>query len=115
MPEDEKNNQDTAANWFRGGEEEPITIINAKPRSDFVKTPFISEIVDRAMSYIQAGYPVHFRGPAGTGKTTLAMHLASLIEGEAGAEALIICMRHPAVGRSSCDFSPALKYSAILL
>lgn len=80
MLEDEGNNQDTAANWFRGGEDEPVTIINAKPRPDFVKTPFISEIVDRAMSYIQAGYPVHFRGPAGTGKTTLAMHLASLIE-----------------------------------
>lgn len=72
--------EDTASAWFRGGDEEPVTIINAKPRPDFVKTPFISEIIDRAMSYIQVGYPVHFRGPAGTGKTTLAMHLASLIE-----------------------------------
>lgn len=80
MLDDDENNQDTAASWFRGGEDEPVTIINAKPRSDFVKTEFISEIVDRAMSYIQAGYPIHFRGPAGTGKTTLAMHLASLIE-----------------------------------
>ena len=26
---------------------------------------------------MQAGYPVHFSGPAGTGKTTLAMHVAA--------------------------------------
>lgn len=80
MKEELDSYEDTASAWFRGGDEEPVTIINAKPRHDFVKTPFISEIVDRALSYLQAGYPVHFRGPAGTGKTTLAMHLASILE-----------------------------------
>lgn len=60
-------------------EKSQATIIKLKPSPDFVKTPFINEIVDRALSYIQAGYPVHFRGPAGTGKTTLAMHLAAII------------------------------------
>jgi gas vesicle protein GvpN len=28
------------------------------------------------MSYLEAGFPVHFTGPTGTGKSTLAMHLA---------------------------------------
>jgi len=33
----------------------------------------------RAVFYIKAGFPVHFRGVSGTGKTTLAMHVASRI------------------------------------
>lgn len=61
-------------------DEDKATVIRVKPSSDFVKTPFINEIVDRALSYIKTGYPVHFRGPAGTGKTTLAMHVASVLE-----------------------------------
>jgi len=43
----------------------------------FVMTPFVEEIAHRALTYLQAGYPVHFAGPAGTGKTTLAFHVAS--------------------------------------
>ncbi len=33
----------------------------------------------RALRYLQSGYSVHLRGPAGTGKTTLALHLADLL------------------------------------
>ena len=43
----------------------------------FVITPQVQELADRALMYLQAGYPVHFSGPAGTGKTTLALHVAS--------------------------------------
>ncbi len=43
----------------------------------FVVTPQVQELADRALMYLQAGYPVHFSGPAGTGKTTLALHVAS--------------------------------------
>lgn len=43
----------------------------------FVATGEVQEVADRAAMYLQAGYPVHFSGPAGTGKTTLAMHVAS--------------------------------------
>lgn len=43
----------------------------------FVATPEVQEIGERALMYLQAGYPVHFSGPAGTGKTTLALHVAS--------------------------------------
>jgi nitric oxide reductase NorQ protein len=48
-----------------------------EPTSDFVLTPYLQEISDRALAYLEAGYPVHFSGPAGTGKTTLAFLVAS--------------------------------------
>ncbi|HVE84044.1 MAG TPA: gas vesicle protein GvpN [Myxococcales bacterium] len=44
----------------------------------FVLTPSVQHVADRALAYLRAGYPVHFSGPAGTGKTTLALHVASL-------------------------------------
>ena len=45
-------------------------------RPVFVETPFIRSIIDRALAYAGEGFPVHFRGPTGCGKTTLALHLA---------------------------------------
>jgi nitric oxide reductase NorQ protein len=45
---------------------------------NFVLTPQVRHMADRALAYLQAGYPVHFSGPAGTGKTTLALHVAAL-------------------------------------
>jgi nitric oxide reductase NorQ protein len=46
---------------------------------EFVETPYVNNLIERALTYIKAGYPIHFRGPAGTGKTTLAMRLASMV------------------------------------
>ncbi len=43
----------------------------------FVLTSYVQEIMERALIYLHAGYAVHFAGPSGTGKTTLAFHLAS--------------------------------------
>lgn len=43
----------------------------------FVSTSEVQALTDRALTYLRAGYPVHFSGPAGTGKTTLALHVAS--------------------------------------
>jgi nitric oxide reductase NorQ protein len=58
---------------------EDLNILSLKQRPDFVQTLCVRSIGDRAMSYLQAGYPVHFSGPAGTGKTTMAMHVAAQI------------------------------------
>jgi nitric oxide reductase NorQ protein len=58
---------------------ETNTVLEAKPMANFVETAYIKDITERGLTYIKAGFPVHFRGPSGTGKTTIAMHLASKI------------------------------------
>ena len=55
------------------------TVLELKPMSNFVETDYVKDITNRGLTYIKAGFPVHFRGPSGTGKTTVAMHLASKI------------------------------------
>ncbi len=60
--------------------DEMTTVLEPSALPDFVETEYIKDIAKRALSYINAGFPVHFRGPSGTGKTTLAMHLASKIK-----------------------------------
>lgn len=47
--------------------------------SAFIETPYFLDIMNRALAYLQAGYAVHFCGPAGVGKTALAMRTAELI------------------------------------
>jgi len=54
------------------------TILRASPRR-FVSTPAVERVALRALRYLQSGFSVHLRGQAGTGKTTLALHLADLL------------------------------------
>lgn len=58
-------------------EVKPISIPKGQP--GFVETPYVEGIIRKAMRYVRIGYPVHFSGPAGTGKTTLAMYIAAQI------------------------------------
>lgn len=60
--------------------EEMTTVLEPSPLPDFVETKYVKNITNRAISYIKAGFPVHFRGASGTGKTTLAMHIANKIK-----------------------------------
>ena len=55
----------------------PTPMVEVSARPDFVETPFIRSITERALAYVEGGFPVHFRGPTGCGKTTLAIHLAT--------------------------------------
>lgn len=55
----------------------PIEI--SKDQPSFVMTPLIEDIIDRALTYSAAGFPINFTGPAGTGKTCLAMYVAGHI------------------------------------
>jgi gas vesicle protein GvpN len=48
-----------------------------EPGESFVLTAQLEGLVERALSYVRVGYPINLAGPAGTGKTTLAMHLAA--------------------------------------
>ncbi len=54
------------------------TVLQMRP-GGFVSTPGVERVARRALRYLQSGFSVHLRGPAGTGKTTLAMHLANLL------------------------------------
>ena len=55
----------------------PIEI--AKDQPGFVTTPLVDDVVNRALAYLGAGFPVHLTGPAGTGKTCLALYAAAQI------------------------------------
>lgn len=56
----------------------PPASMTVEASQSFVLTPHVRRMADRALAYLEAGYPVHFSGPAGTGKTTLALHVAAL-------------------------------------
>lgn len=60
-------------------QDEEQAIIEPRPVAGFVETPYIKDLTRRALNYIKAGFPVHLRGASGTGKTTLALHLAQKI------------------------------------
>lgn len=51
--------------------------ISPEAGGDFVITPEVESLTDRALAYLGCSYPVHLAGPAGTGKTTLAFHVAA--------------------------------------
>ena len=55
------------------------TTLATRPSASFVETIDVLELKERALGYLYVGLPVHFRGPAGSGKTTLAMHVAAQI------------------------------------
>src|SRR3989338_6463081 len=50
-----------------------------KEQPGFVKTKEVEDILETAKDYLKVGAPIHFCGPAGTGKTTLALYLAGQI------------------------------------
>ncbi|HET7657583.1 MAG TPA: gas vesicle protein GvpN [Bacillales bacterium] len=47
-----------------------------KETSAFLEDAETKNIMSRSLNYLSAGYPVHFTGPSGTGKTSLALALA---------------------------------------
>jgi nitric oxide reductase NorQ protein len=52
-------------------------VVALRPRDDLFENDEILSIESRALSYLRAGVPIHLRGPAGTGKTTLAIQIAA--------------------------------------
>jgi gas vesicle protein GvpN len=70
------NNDPSVTSRARLMADEMTTVLEPTALEDFVETPYVKGLTERALCYIDAGFPVHFRGPSGTGKTTLAMHVA---------------------------------------
>lgn len=58
-------------------QETDTTLLEPRALPNFVETDSIRETTQRALTYLAVGFPVHLRGAAGTGKTTLAMHIAA--------------------------------------
>jgi gas vesicle protein GvpN len=56
-----------------------VTTLVPRARADFVRTQSVEATSKRALAYLKAGFSIHFRGPAGTGKTTMALHVAALL------------------------------------
>jgi gas vesicle protein GvpN len=55
-----------------------VAALLVKPGEGFVETPFIRDIVERALAYLKSGFSINLTGPTGSGKTTLALHIARL-------------------------------------
>jgi nitric oxide reductase NorQ protein len=48
-----------------------------EPSAGFVSSSYVERLTERALTYLGIGYPVHLAGFAGTGKTTIAFHIAA--------------------------------------
>lgn len=59
------------------GANDVVATLALSAGKDYVETPTVKALSERALSYVQAGFPLHLRGPAGSGKTTLAFRLAT--------------------------------------
>jgi len=70
--------------------QEPAMTLSLKPGGSFVETPYVRDLTSRALEYSRAGFAVHFSGPAGVGKTTLALHAAA----QRGRSVVLICGDH---------------------
>ncbi|ASK62111.1 gas vesicle protein GvpN [Virgibacillus phasianinus] len=56
-----------------------MTVLKEKVNTDskaLVQDDETKHLLSRSLRYLKAGYPIHFNGPSGTGKTSLALALA---------------------------------------
>lgn len=52
-------------------------VVQLNPRDDLFVDEYLSSLEQRAIVYLRAGIPVHLRGPSGTGKSTMALQVAT--------------------------------------
>ncbi len=51
-------------------------VLTLEARDEFIATPYVTDLAERALSYLKSGFPINLSGPPGTGKTTLAFYVA---------------------------------------
>lgn len=73
MQAQDTNKNPSATLWIESQQDNVVPEASV----DFVITTQVQDLTNRALAYLEVGYPVHFAGPAGTGKTTLAFHVAA--------------------------------------
>lgn len=52
---------------------------DVKYEENFMETKYTDNIAQRAIWYLNSGFPIHLRGPAGVGKTSIAFHISKKI------------------------------------
>jgi len=55
----------------------PDSVFLPEASDGFVSSPYVEALTQRALTYLEIGYPLHLAGFAGTGKTTIAFHIAA--------------------------------------
>ncbi len=60
-------------------DQDHLVVLKPTAQKNFVESPHIKSLTTRGLAYLESGFPLHFRGPAGSGKTTLALHIASVL------------------------------------
>jgi nitric oxide reductase NorQ protein len=73
----ETGSRTTSANGAAPGPEMAVRAMQPEAGDGFVSSSYVEELTQRALTYLEVGYPLHFAGPAGTGKTTMAFHVAA--------------------------------------
>ena len=56
-----------------------VTTLEPTSSESFTETLFIKKLINRAFIYLNAGFPIHFRGISGVGKTALALRIAEML------------------------------------
>ncbi len=56
-----------------------MTVLKEKIKKDsraLIQDSETKDLLSRSLQYLKAGYPIHFTGPSGAGKTSMALALA---------------------------------------
>jgi nitric oxide reductase NorQ protein len=76
-PEPEIDDRSLSAAAAVAGIEDQAAAFAPQASDGFVSSAYVEHVTRRALAYLEAGYPVHLAGFAGTGKTTIAFHVAA--------------------------------------
>ena len=71
----EHDETEATANAGEVAPDAPDSVFLPEASDGFVSSPYVEALTQRALTYLEIGYPLHLAGFAGTGKTTIAFHI----------------------------------------